>query len=140
MWYIPNGKRDPGEKADSHVCEGVFLGIKNQSTEALIGTDDGVISARTERWNKDIALKLKYSIASVLNSGLMPDDAVIDIPDCDHGDEPNVAGGDSGDGAVDFKENEATVETPRENVGDGQSQEVDDGANDGWNTVEHFPM
>ena len=64
-WHNPNGKRDPGVKAEPNALECAFLGIRNKSTEAIIGTKDGVVTARTikrrpadEGQNKQIALSL----------------------------------------------------------------------------------
>ena len=78
-WHNPNGKRDPGVKAEPNALECAFLGIRNKSTEAIIGTKDGVSTARTirklsadERLNKQTALSLKYSVAANLNNGQEP--------------------------------------------------------------------
>ena len=63
IWYIPSGKVEPGVKAEPNALECAFLGIRNKSTEAIIGTKDGVLTARTirrrpadQKQNKHIAL------------------------------------------------------------------------------------
>ena len=85
MW-MPNGKRDPGMKAESNMHDGVFLGLRNLSTEAIISTRDGIVYARTirrkpedERWSKDLVMGVKQSFDDSLG-----------------GHEPTVAGGGSG--------------------------------------------
>ena len=66
---MPNGKRDQGMRAESNWHEGVFLGLRNVSTEAIIGTSDGISYARTiqrrsldERWSMDVVVGMKCSV------------------------------------------------------------------------------
>ena len=79
VWWMPNGKRNAGEKADSNVHEGIFVGLKNQMVDSMIATKDGVIAARTirkmpesERWNAEDVLRIKFSVAANLNNGEDP--------------------------------------------------------------------
>ena len=79
VWWIPNGPRDAGMKAESRTQEGTYLGIRNQTSESLIAIEDGITSARTvrrmpadRRWNKDAALDVKFSVAANGNLGVEP--------------------------------------------------------------------
>ena len=74
--WMENGKRDPGLKAEGNMHEGVFIGIKGLSTEAVIATAEGIVHARTvrrrpveERWNAEAILDVKLSPDEVATGG-----------------------------------------------------------------------
>ena len=77
VWWIPNGKRDPGFKAESIAREGVYLGIVNQTSESIIATDKGIVCVRTvrrmpveQRWSRDKVFGIKISVAGIHNLGV----------------------------------------------------------------------
>ena len=66
VWYMRNKTSKRG-KLESRWESGVFLGIREESNEILVGTSDGVVKARTfrrkgsdeDRWNKDEILSMR---------------------------------------------------------------------------------
>ena len=84
VWWLPNGPRDPGMKAESRTREGIYLGVRKQTAESLIGTDDGIMCARTvtrmpseQRWSKEKVLGVALSVAGNCNMGIDPGDSCI---------------------------------------------------------------
>ena len=70
IWWLPNGPRDSGLKAETRTCEGIYLGIRNQTSESLIATEHGITSARTvrrvpadQKGDRDKVLNIKLSVA-----------------------------------------------------------------------------
>ena len=66
VWYMRNKNNKKG-KLESNWEPGVFLGIREESSEAVIGTPDGVVKARSfrrkgseeTRWDKDNILAVQ---------------------------------------------------------------------------------
>ena len=66
VWYLRNKTSRKG-KLESNWESGVFLGIREESNEILVGTPQGVVKARTfrrkgsdeDRWNKEEILAVK---------------------------------------------------------------------------------
>ena len=63
-------------KAESGTHEGIYLGVRIQTAESLIGTDDGIMCARTirrmpseQRWRKEKVLGVALSAAGNSNIG-----------------------------------------------------------------------
>ena len=67
--YIPMktaAKKEQQGKLEDRMKTGIFLGLRLRSDEVIIGTDEGVIKARTirrrppgEQWDRDLVLKMK---------------------------------------------------------------------------------
>ena len=82
VWWIPNGPREIGTKAETRVKEGVFLGLRSRTNESILGTPDGVFAARTvrrrpdsERWQREVAMRLPLSVSGNVNNGEEPEAA-----------------------------------------------------------------
>ena len=65
VWYL-EAKSVGKDKFDTRWSEGIWLGIRDESGEILIGTDDGVVKARTfkrrpeqERWTNEKLERMK---------------------------------------------------------------------------------
>ena len=84
IMYMPNGKEDPGLKAEGNMFEGVFLGLRNHGIEALVAVEGGVIAARTIRrkseddgWCARSVTSVCISVGTNLNDGEEPSGAPV---------------------------------------------------------------
>ena len=48
-WCLPNGPRDPGTKAEPRTRDGIYLGIRKQSSESFIATENKIPCATAFR-------------------------------------------------------------------------------------------
>ena len=94
-------------KGDAKLREGIWLGVKSRSDEAIIGTDQGAVKARTirrlpkeQRWDAEAINRLRGSPRRPVpgvESDHLPTDTAVSLPQGAGEDEETAATRKTGD-------------------------------------------